>query len=85
MIYYKDTRWDKIDKKQLVRAIIQLVSFLLIPGLFISVFSATGSIVSALVSGTFVIAQQAGNIALVLAVFAITALWGRFFCGYICS
>ena len=85
MIYYKDTRWDKIDKKQLVRAIIQLVSFLLIPGLFISVFSAIGSVVSALVSGTFVIAQQAGNIALVLAVFAITALWGRFFCGYICS
>ena len=70
---------------QIIRAVIQLAAFLLIPGLFISVFSGIGAIYTALIGGTFVFSEQIGNILLVAAVFLITALWGRFFCGYICS
>ena len=68
-----------------LRAAVQLASFILIPGLFIKIFSAAGSLVTAAVSGSFVYGEQAENIVLLIAVFAVTFIWGRFFCGFICS
>ena len=70
---------------QIIRAVIQLAAFILVPGLFISIFSGVGSIYTAIITGTFVFSEQAGNILLAAAAFLITALWGRFFCGFICS
>ena len=78
-------RNNRISPIQVIRVAIQLVAFLLIPGLFISVFSSIGAIYTAIIGGTFVFSEQVGNILLVAAVFLITALWGRFFCGFICS
>ena len=75
----------RISPVQVVRAAVQLAAFLLVPGLFISVFSAIGAIYTALIGGTFILSEQIGNILLVAAVFIVTALWGRFFCGFICS
>ncbi len=89
-----DTRRDRLNYKkrrnkrrtiEIVRGVIQLISFLLIPGLFITIFSGVGSIFTAIISGTFVLSQQLVNILIVTAVILMTVLWGRFFCGWICS
>ena len=70
---------------QIIRAVIQLAAFILAPGLFISIFSGISAIYTAVIGGAFVLSEQIGNILLVTAAFLITALWGRFFCGFICS
>ena len=64
---------------------IQLIAFILIPGFFITVFSAIGSIFTSIIGGTFEFSEQMANIFMLLAVFLITFIWGRFFCGFICS
>ncbi len=69
----------------MTRRLIQAAAFFLLPGLFISTFAAIGGIIGSLVQGTFTFAAQAGNIFLLAAVLPLTAIWGRFFCGYLCS
>lgn len=78
-------RKTKQRRIQIVRGVIQLLSFLLIPGLFITVFSGIGAIYTAIISGTFVLSQQLVNILIVTAAVLMTIVWGRFFCGWICS
>ena len=75
----------KIDITQTLRHLVQLAVFLLFPGLFLSIFNALKDIVTAIVSGTFSFTGLAGQFVLLLIVFGLTALWGRFFCGYLCS
>lgn len=75
----------KISPVQVIRAVIQLIAFILIPGFFITVFSAIGSIFTSIIGGTFEFSEQMANIFMLLAVFLITFIWGRFFCGFICS
>ena len=75
----------KLSVTQLVRHLIQLAAFLLAPGLFITVFSDIGSIYKAVISGGFSFAAFRAELLLVAAVLLITALWGRFFCGFLCS
>lgn len=75
----------KIPISQIIRHIIQFAAFLIYPGLFISVFAALRAIVTALFGGTFTLASMGGDLLLLIAVFPITILWGRFFCGYLCS
>lgn len=70
---------------QLIRHLVQLVAFILFPGLFISVFSAVRDLVTAFVEGRFSFSGLFQQILLVLVVFLVTALWGRFFCGFLCS
>ncbi len=76
---------QKISPIQIARIIIQIASFFLIPGLFITIFSAVGEIYKSIIGGTFQIGEQGGNIALVAVVFGITFVWGRYFCGFVCS
>ena len=75
----------KIATTQLLRHIIQLVAFILFPGLFISTFAAIRDVYTALINGSFSLSAQAESLLVLLAVFPITILWGRFFCGYLCS
>lgn len=70
---------------QLIRHLVQLAAFILFPGLFITVFSAVRDLVTAFVEGRFSFGGLFPQIILVSAVFLITALWGRFFCGFLCS
>ena len=76
---------SKIPPIAIARAAVQLVAFILVPGLFISVFSALGAIWKSILSSTFRFDEQAANILLLAVVFIVTAAWGRFFCGFICS
>ena len=70
---------------QCIRHLIQLAAFVLFPGLFISVFSAVRDLATAFMDGGFSFGGLFPQILLVFTVFLITALWGRFFCGFLCS
>ncbi|MCC6107577.1 MAG: FMN-binding protein [Coriobacteriaceae bacterium] len=76
---------QRLKPVQIVRHLIQLAAFLVAPGLFVSVFAALKDIWMAVAQGSFSLAGQASSIALLLAVLPLTALWGRFFCGYLCA
>lgn len=73
-----------ISLTQLIRHIVQVAAFLLFPGLFITVFSAVGDILTALIKDRFSVYALSAQLITVFTVFIITALWGRFFCGFFC-
>ena len=58
----------------LVRRIIQAASFVLFPGLFISTFAGIKTVYTAILNGTFSIAQNAGDLILVISMLLITAI-----------
>ena len=70
---------------QVMRHMIQLAAFVLFPGLFISAFSAVREVYTAIITRNFSLAALAEPLLLLLAIFPITILWGRFFCGYLCA
>ena len=70
---------------QIARAAIQLASFLLIPGLFITFFSSFSNVYRAVVAGTFTLSTGIADILIIVALLLVTLLWGRFFCGFLCS
>lgn len=75
----------KVSPLALTRRLVQLAAFVLFPGLFISTFAALKSIYTAIVSGTFSVSALAGQIVLAASMLVITALMGRFFCGFLCA
>lgn len=75
----------KISPLQIVRAVIQLIAFVTVPALFITIFSSIGRIITSIAGGSFVLLDNLGRLVLILGVFLITLVWGRFFCGFICS
>lgn len=81
----KKKLFHKITALTLTRRIIQVLSFVLFPGLFITTFSAIKSIYVALIGGTFSASALAGQIVLAVAMLLITAIMGRFFCGFLCA
>ena len=52
--------WRKLDKTQWLRHGVQLVAFLLFPGLFLTVFNALRDVVAALITGTFTLSALSG-------------------------
>ncbi len=70
---------------QIARHVAQLVSFVLMPGLFYLVWGSIGSVCQAVVTGTASLQTLASPILMLLATVPITMLWGRFFCSYVCS
>lgn len=70
---------------QYIRHLIQAAAFILYPGLFIMVFSAARNLLTALTGGSFSLGGLFPQLLLVSMVFLITALWGRFFCSFLCS
>jgi len=75
----------KMTYVQVIRHMIQLAAFILFPGLFISAFSAVREVYTAIITGNFGLTTLAEPLLLLLAIFPITILWGRFFCGYLCA
>ena len=81
----KKKLFHKITALTLTRRIIQVASLILFPGLFISTFSAIKAIYTSLIGGTFSATALAGQIVLALSMLLITAIMGRFFCGFLCA
>ena len=77
--------WQSQNKTQLLRHGVQVLSFLLFPGLFLTVFNALRDVVVALCTGTFTLSALSGSLVILVTVIGVTALWGRFFCGYLCT
>jgi uncharacterized protein with FMN-binding domain len=75
----------KISALALTRRLIQAAAFILFPGLFISTFSAIKSIYVSIIGGTFSVSAQAGQIVLAVSMLVVTAIMGRFFCGFLCA
>ena len=70
---------------QFIRHLIQLAAFILFPGLFITVFFAVRDLVTAMMESRFSFSGLFPQIILVSMVLLVTVLWGRFFCGFLCS
>jgi polyferredoxin/uncharacterized protein with FMN-binding domain len=67
----------------ILRRIIQIAAFLLAPGLFATIFDSVGALVMAAAghySGDLLV-----PVVTVVIILSITALFGRFFCGFFCS
>ncbi len=70
---------------QFIRHLVQLAAFILFPGLFITLFSAVRDILAAMMDGSFSVGSLFFQLVLISVTVLITALWGRFFCGFLCS
>lgn len=70
---------------QIIRHSVQLLSFILFPELFITVLHAVGDVIAALVNGDFSMYTLSTQLITIFAVLLVTAVWGRFFCGFLCS
>ncbi|MEA4915824.1 MAG: FMN-binding protein [Christensenella sp.] len=81
----KKKLFKKITALTLTRRIIQIAALILFPGLFISTFSAIKAIYVSIINGTFSTASLAGQIILAVSMLLITAIMGRFFCGFLCA
>lgn len=68
-----------------LRALVQLISFLLVPGIFALAFSQIGTVVSAIIKGNGNESIIIINLLLPLSLIILTIIFGRFFCGWICS
>ena len=79
------TKKNKVNIVQIIRHIIQGIAFVLFPGLFYLIYLALKNVYMSLASGSFTWASNVPDIALLVAVIPVTVLWGRFFCGYLCS
>ena len=75
----------KQDKRNWPKAAIQILSFLLLTGLFEAQFSAVGTIVSAVYQGTVSWERIRYSVWMLLATVPAVIIVGRFFCGYFCS
>ena len=75
----------RINYKQLLRHLIQLSCLVLLPGLFASIWNSIITIVGLLANGIFDFSQYRSSLFILVTVTVLTALWGRFFCSYVCS
>lgn len=76
---------SKFKPMSLIRHLIQLTAFILFPGFFVMTFTGIRSIISAVIAGTWTVSTMGMTTVMVVGVLLITALLGRFFCGFICS
>ena len=60
----------KISPIQIVRAVIQLIAFVTVPALFITIFSSIGGIITSIAGGSFVLIDNLGRLVLILGVLA---------------
>ena len=75
----------KQEKINWPKAAIQIICFLLIPGLFEAQFSAVGKIVSKSYQGTASWESIRYSVWMLVATVPSVVIVGRFFCGYFCS
>ncbi len=76
---------NKIHPMTIIRHVIQLIAFLLIPGLFASTLNALKSLITMIVTGTFSLSSFVTIIVLLCITIIPTLLFGRFFCGFFCG
>lgn len=68
----------------IARAVVQVVSFVVLPGLFAEALSGIGALVVAIAHGSFSISLASQMLSAIVTIVA-TVLVGRVFCGWVCS
>ena len=77
--------FQKNQKINWIKVVIQILSFALIPGLFEGEFAAVGNIVSCIYKGNISWESVKYSVWMLVATVPATVLVGRFFCGFFCS
>ena len=80
-----EKRKKKIHFIAIFRLLIQIVSFVLLPALYINAFAGIHAIYSGIINSSFDMAVLWPQIVEVMAILPITILFGRFFCGWMCA
>lgn len=75
----------KITKIRLVRILLQILFFILVPGLYISAFSGIKQLYLSFYNGDFNMSSLLPQLVALIAVLPVTMLAGRFFCGWMCA
>lgn len=75
----------KFSNLQIIRFIIQIVFFVLLPGMYINAFSGIRQIYTGIIQHTFSFAQYYPQMIEAIAIVPVTILLGRFFCGWMCA
>lgn len=70
---------------QISRVVIQILFFILLPGLYASTFEGVKQVYMAVKEGSFSFTSYLSQIVGILALFPVTLLFGRFFCGWMCA
>lgn len=75
----------KINKMQITRVSVQVISLIFIPGLFTLAFSQLGQIYSMIIKGNFNLIQSWPKLVTIFTTIPVTMILGRFFCGWFCA
>jgi len=76
---------SKISKLQIARFISQTIFLFLLPGLFTLSFNEIGKLYSSIIKGNFNFVTYLPYLTTMLVTIVITIIFGRFFCGWMCS
>lgn len=80
-----NTKKIKITRIQLSHITIQIIFFILLPGLYISVFSGVKQIYISIYNQHFSIETLLPQVVAILVIIPVTLIAGRFFCGWMCA
>lgn len=75
----------KIKKSQILRHCVQLILFILLPGLYAMTFNEVRTVYKMIIEGNFNFLEAFPNLIEFTAIMLVTLLLGRWFCGWICS
>jgi len=75
----------KFSNLQILRFIIQIAFFVLVPGMYINAFSGIRQMYTGIIKHTFNFAQYYPQMIEAIAIIPVTILLGRFFCGWMCA
>ncbi|OVE65039.1 ferredoxin [Clostridium diolis] len=76
---------NKIKKSQVLRHCVQLILFLLLPGLYAMTFSELRTVYEMIIKGNFNFLQALPSLVEFVAVMFLTIIAGRWFCGWMCA
>lgn len=76
---------NKVSKLQIARFISQVIFLFLLPGLFTLSFSEIGKLYSSIIKGNFNLVSSLPYLTTMLVTVSMTIVFGRFFCGWMCS
>lgn len=76
---------QKISTVKITRHAVQILFFIILPGLYINAFSGIREIYTAVLSGSFDAVQMLPQLVEGLVIIPATAILGRFFCGWMCA
>jgi len=75
----------KISIMKIIRHSVQIIFFIILPGLYISAFSGIRDIYIALINNNFNAARMLPQLVEAIVIIPFTVLFGRFFCGWMCA